>query len=75
MKSKNKCSFTFISVATCTVTVELGSKLGLGQLVTSILEISPVWMLGFGHLLTARLQNAHKFSGAIKLCPAVKYYQ
>ena len=74
-QSKNKCLFTFISVATCTVTVGLGSKLEVHQLVTSILEISPVWVLGFGHLLTAGLQSAHKFSGATKVCPPLIYFQ
>ena len=67
MKSKNKCSFIFTSVVACTVTVGLGSKLGVRHLVTSILEISPVWMEDFGHLLTAGLQNAHKFLGAMKV--------
>jgi hypothetical protein len=75
VKSKNICSFTFISVATCTVTFGLGTKIGVCQLVTSILEISPVWVLGFGHLLKAGLQNAHKFSEAMKVCPAVIYFR
>ena len=75
MKSKNKYSFTFISVAACTVTVVLGSKLDVRHLVPSISEISPVWMVDFGHLLMAGLQSAHQFSGAMKVCPAVIYFQ
>jgi hypothetical protein len=62
-------------VATCTVTIGLGLKLDVRQLFTSILEISTVWVLGFGHLLTAGLQNARRFSGATKVCPGVIYFQ
>jgi hypothetical protein len=61
VKNKDEYPFTFISVATYTATFGLGSKLGVGQLVTLILEINPVWLLDFGQLFTAGFQNAQGF--------------
>jgi hypothetical protein len=75
VKNEDKCSFMSISVATYDVTVGLVSKLGVRQLVNSILEISLVWVLAFGQLFRAGFQNERTFPGEMKVCPAVTYFQ